>query len=104
MRKISTIMAGCFFSRKPIKLSNSEVVNKIDGTTELYLFNNKIASMAPNGSLFFSCCGWLTNTTLDRLRALGLPLSQKRGILYFRNTVISSYTTYNYVELCKETI
>lgn len=54
--------------------------------TVLYLFDHKIAA-SPNGSnrLYISNAGYQTNTTRDRLNALGAGIYIKAGVWYWKS-------------------
>ena len=64
-----------------------------DGTSEMYLFNNKIAIYKPNGDVYLSFAGWPTRTTQDRLNAFPLASvsrwsgrAQINGVLMHKTT------------------
>lgn len=59
----------------------------------LYLWGNKILWKNERGNICFSLCGWDTPTTCERLRAF-LPLTRKKGVLYWENTKINEYKKY----------
>lgn len=49
-----------------------------DGTSEMYLWDNKIAIYKPNGDVYLSFAGWPTKTTQSRLSAFPLAGVSRR--------------------------
>ena len=82
MRQITRQAVNNFWSRNNFKLSNTQVITKND-ITSMYLWNNKIAELTATGELYFTCAGWNTPTTLERLRGLGLHITKKQGRLFY---------------------
>lgn len=70
MNKISVAAARAFMRRKPFKRSETQVVVYEDGTSNLLLFNNKIAVYKPDGRLYITYSGWPTRTTTARLNSI----------------------------------
>lgn len=65
-------------NRKKLSRSNTKVIVGVDGTSEMYLFNNKIAIYKPNGDVYLSFAGWPTMTTQARLSAFPLAVVSRR--------------------------
>jgi hypothetical protein len=61
-------------------LWDSRVLWKVKGESNIY---------------YFSCCGWDSMTTLNRLRAF-LPLHKKKGKVFVNNQEISVDAVYKY--------
>lgn len=77
MRKITLEVAKAFSEGRKLKMSNTET----DGKT-IWLHSNKIAEKI-DGSLWINSCGWLTNTTKERLNGLeGVNITQMKGVWY----------------------
>lgn len=80
-------------NRKKLSRSNTKVVVGVDGTSEMYLFNNKIAIYKPNGDLYVSFAGWPTTTTHSRLSAIPLIQISRRSSRITINGVVMYKTT-----------
>ena len=81
MRNITQESVAAFNSNLPFKSGNTKVF-VTEYSTELLLHNNLIAERV-NGQLFIDTCGWLSNTTKERLNGLqGVSISVKKGIWY----------------------
>lgn len=87
-RQITEIMTNAFFRGETKSMSNTRVENK-----KMYLFGNLIA-WVENGKLKINCCGWNSNTTLERLRGLGVDICKKKGELYLDGKQIKASGTY----------
>ena len=88
MRQITKIMADAFFKGETKSLSNTMVQNY-----EMYLFGNRIAWLY-EGKLYFTLCGWNTQTTRERLAGLDIRISQKNGEPYWNGSKISDNAIY----------
>jgi len=77
MRRISEQAAAMLLAGKNFEKDNTVVK---DGS--MYLFDNKIAWTDQNGCLWVRTAGWSSNTTLDRLRALGADVKKRKGKLF----------------------
>ena len=86
---ISTKAASAFYNNQKFSLSNTYVNNN-----QMFLHNNKILWKDESGAICFSLCGWDTLTTCARLRAAGLKINHKRGILYYNDIAISDCESY----------
>lgn len=89
MRQITEIMTRAFFNGERKTLSNTTVKNH-----EMYLFDNKIAWIE-NNKLYFTMCGWNTQTTRERLNGLGVRISQRNFEPYFNGEKIDSKKIYS---------
>ena len=65
MRKITQQTVNAFLSNQNFSLNNTQV---LEG--ELFLHGNKIARKVGQGKIEICFCGWVTNTTSNRLNAL----------------------------------
>lgn len=88
MRKITRQAKDAFNFGFNFHQSNTRVENNA-----LYLWGNKILWKNERGNICFSLCGWDTPTTCERLRAF-LPLTRKKGVLYWENTPINANDSY----------
>lgn len=77
-RNINVLAVRALLNRKKLSRSNTKVVVLADGTSEMYLFNNKIAIYKPNGDVYLSFAGWPTKTTQARLSAFPLANAFRR--------------------------
>lgn len=67
-----------------MKQDNTRVVST-NGNSKMYLHGNLIAERT-NNRLFISACGWLTNTTKERLNAInGVNIYQKNFVWYLNS-------------------
>jgi len=81
MRQITINAANAFIANRQFGHSNTVVTN-FNNEVQMYLFTNKIA-YTENGKLFINSCGWMTNTTKERLNALpNVSIRQKKGKWY----------------------
>lgn len=64
---------------------------------EYFLWDSRILwkKKGESNIYYFSCCGWDSITTLNRLRAF-LPLHKKKGKVYVKNQEISIDSIYKY--------
>ncbi len=89
MRKIEAKMVAAIKAGKPFTKDNTTVV--IAGRYySVLLFGNWIArGVIGNVPGYINLCGWASNTTMSRLRALGLPICRKDGVprLYGRGVI-----------------
>lgn len=84
MRKITNNSVNAFMCAKPFKQGNMEVevlpnvtILKLHGHSIAYRYND------PKRTLSISACGWLTNTTKERLNGIdGVNISQHNFIWY----------------------
>ena len=104
MRKISRDAGNAFLSKRYFKRDNTRVLRgsetRIDGrveaTTVMVLFGNKIALMDSTGTIAVNFCGYTTQTTKDRINALLQLLnvqgkfSQKNFGLRYNGTPVDS--------------
>ncbi len=77
MRKITTESVQAFLNSRNFKKQNMEV--QVDEqATYLKLHGHKIAHLFRDGTMLIDACGWLTNTTKERLNGLpGVNINQK---------------------------
>ena len=81
MRKIEEKMLRAFENGENFYESNTQVV-ATKNRVSVYLFGNEICRKE-NGKIFYDTCGWNTNTTNSRLRALGANCRIKKGVIIF---------------------
>jgi ligand-binding sensor protein len=86
MRNITQLSVLSFNANE--KFSNNNTVIKIeDNVTKLLLHGNLIAGKDSKG-FFIDSCGYLTNTTKERLNGLdNVSIMQKRGVWYLNGNV-----------------
>lgn len=96
MRKTISILAvNALLNRKKLSRSNTKVVVLEDGTSEMYLWNNKIAIYKPNGDVYVSFAGWPTKTTQDRLSAFpSIIVWRGKGLVMFNGHVVYNTTSW----------
>ena len=70
MRKIEREMQKALCDRRNWRKDNTEVFNNDHGDQFVYLHGHNIATIANNGDIRLSSCGWQTNTTKSRLNAI----------------------------------
>jgi len=91
MRTIeSKMLAAIENGKADWSLDNTRVM-AIVGGFEVQLHGNRIATVDEYGSVKVDVCTlnrWPTNTTKSRLRALGVNLTQKKGVLYIDGKAI----------------
>ena len=86
MRNITQLSVQAFNANEKFSNSNTTVTIE-NNTTKLYLFGNLIAGKDSKG-LFIDSCGYLTNTTKERLNGLNhVSIQQKSGIWYLNGEV-----------------
>lgn len=88
MHKITNGASFAFNGGGEFKENNTIVKNNA-----LFLHGYKIA-WKDGGQTCFCLQGWNTKTTRERLKGLGLPISVKRGKLYFDNLEINADDAY----------
>lgn len=77
MRKIEKEMLRAIAEHRNWRKSNTRV-NIVNDWAEVWLHNNKIAQIdLKNGDIYANHCGWATQTTLSRYKALGIIVRQK---------------------------
>lgn len=87
-RQISKMATNAFYSAQNFTLSNTAVRN-YDNYVGLYLWGNRIASYNKTDKrVWFSLCGYNTQTTRERLRALGIDIRTKNGRAYYNGEQI----------------
>lgn len=90
MRTIESKMLAAIENGKAWSLDNTTVYPVVGGM-EVSLHGNRIATVDEYGSVKVgvnTLNRWPTNTTKSRLRALGVNLTQKKGILYIDGKAI----------------
>ena len=92
MRKITKNTARAWNLGINFKESNTEIVD-----STLYLFGNKIAWLDEEGKLFFTLAGWNSNTTRERLQAVGVSVSQKNFKPIWNGQEIDAWGVYEVV-------
>ena len=94
--KISNLAANAFYAGRNFKLQNTEVRVYDNGVTELYLHGNRIAQREPGSvhGVRFTLAGWNTLTTRERLNALGIKVTTKRGTPYYDGQPINADAMY----------
>lgn len=75
MRNITKQASEAFYKNLSYKKNNTEVIVEED-EIKLFLHGHKIAWMK-NGTLFFSMCGFNTQTTRERLQAANITIAQR---------------------------
>ena len=89
MRKIEREMQRALCDRRNWRKDNTEVAINDHGDSFVYLHGHNIATIANNGDIRLSSCGWQTNTTKSRLNAIldtylhGASIFQKNFDWYF---------------------
>ena len=90
MRKIEEQMIKAVKSGKACSLGNTQVY-PIVGGMEVSLHCNPIAKVDEYGTVkvdLYTLRNWPTNTTKSRLRALGVNIFTKRGVVYVDGAAI----------------
>lgn len=91
---ISEKARNAFFQGRDFYIQNTRVETWQE-ITSLFLWEHKIAWMNRNtGAIFFCLCGRDTRTTCERLRALDIEISHKRGRLLAFGQKISDCAVY----------
>lgn len=89
MRTIEKMMCAAVNGRKSWMLSNTSVsINRENGEVRVYLHGNCIYRKNNEGE-FINLCGWNTNTTRSRLRALGIDICTKNYTPYLNGVAVS---------------
>ena len=89
MKQITKKAVTNFMNAKPFKQDNTQV-KVLPNVTILSLFDNEIAYLYndPERTLSIRTCGWLTNTTKERLNGIpNVNISQKKGQWYLNGLV-----------------
>lgn len=92
-RKISKLASNAFYNREKFKLSNTEVKVLPTGEVELRLWGNLIALREYNKT-YFTLAGWNTVTTRERLNGIGVNITSRQGIPYYKGQPISDSNWY----------
>jgi hypothetical protein len=86
MRNITELSILAFNANQKFSQSNT-VVKIAENLTTLELHGNLIAGKDSKG-LFIDSCGYLTNTTKERLNGLNhVSIQQKRGVWYLNGNI-----------------
>jgi hypothetical protein len=95
MRKIETEMCKAIVDRRDWSKDNTRVHFTCTGLGRVYLHGNHIADATRNyyGSIVITpnhetLADWPTPTTKSRLRALGVNLTQKAGVISIDGEVV----------------
>ena len=86
MRKITSESIRAFLDGKPFKKANMEVQVSDKHDIKFLMLHGHTIAIMEKGKLRISACGWLTNTTKERLN--GLPdvhIQQKKGLWYLND-------------------
>jgi len=83
MRKISELARNAFYNGNDFRKDNTRVEHNFSNNfSYLYLHGNCIAKK-DNNKLYVSHCGYITNTTKERLNSLyGVSIYQKNYVWY----------------------
>jgi hypothetical protein len=89
MRKITAQSVDAFMNARPFKKDNMQVevllnctIMKLYGNAIAYRYND------PDRTLTITNCGWLSNTTKERLNGIpGVSINQKKGQWYLNGEV-----------------
>ena len=93
MRKIDKEMLAAVCERRNWSSDNTSV--RVDGNVvRVYLFGNHIYS-DNMGCKSFTLAGWVSNTTISRLRALGVDVYRKDHKPMYEGRQIDSAKWYN---------
>ena len=86
MRMIEKQMITAICARKSWQLGNTTVSNIDDVNSAIYLHGNEIALVNQRSGLVMvnenTLKAYPTNTTKSRLRALGVDVATRKGIIY----------------------
>lgn len=93
VRKISELASEAFYNREKFKRTNTEVKVLPTGEVELRLWGNLIA-FRKYDKTYFTLAGWNTVTTRDRLEGIGVKISTRQGIAYYKGQPISDNCWY----------
>jgi hypothetical protein len=89
MRKITAQSVDAFMDARPFKKDNMQVevllnctILRLHGNAIAYRYND------PDRTLTITNCGWLSNTTKERLNGIpGVSINQKKGQWYLNGEV-----------------
>ena len=84
MRSIEQQMNSAIAARKDWQLDNT-VLKRGEGLSSVFLYGHQIAIVLDNGDIHVNRAvleRWPTNTTMSRLRALGVNVCRKDGATY----------------------
>ena len=96
MSKISCDAATAFRAGKDFKRANTLVFTDQRGESNLLLWGNRIAwTTDGHKTLNVNQCGWDTNTTNTRLRALGVAIEHRRAKLFINGQPAIDTGTYS---------
>jgi hypothetical protein len=86
MKKITSEAVSAFMDARPFKKSNMHIEVQ-PNVTVMRLYGNPIAYKYndPERTLSISACGWLTNTTKERLNALPNVRIHQRNFQWYLN-------------------
>ena len=98
MRKITKEASKAFFNIKRFKKDNTRVRVSDNGNVSLWLFGYMIA-WTFNGRIYFSMRGFPTVTTRERLKGLGIGITQRNGEQHYKGHVINCWDEYA-TDLC----
>ena len=99
MRKIEEAMCAAIKMRRNWRCDNTEV-RIIENnylkcyTIEVYLYGNHIYKKHSSGTAMFTLADWPTNTTISRLRALGLNICRRDNKPLYKGEYIDSNKWY----------
>lgn len=93
VRKISELASKAFYNREKFKRTNTEVKVLPTGEVELRLWGNLIALRNYN-KIYFRLAGWNTVTTRERLKAIGIDITTRQGVIYYKGQPISDNCWY----------
>lgn len=87
MKKVTQQAVNAFMNGGNFKASNTQVVTE-NGYSYMYLFGNNIAIKGSTNGIAIRSCGWLSNTTKERLNGIpGVSISQRKGVWYLNGNV-----------------
>ena len=89
MKQITAEAASAFMNAETFNKSNT-AVKVLPNVTVLSLFGNEIAYLYndPNRTLSIKNCGYMTNTTKERLNGIdGVSIVQKKGEWYLNGSL-----------------
>ena len=83
MRKVTRLSVDALLNGKPFSMGNTKVVPNALGS-RLDLHGHAIAYKSHlDGRLYIDTCGYMTNTTKERLNGLpGVSIVQRKGVWY----------------------
>lgn len=96
MYKISSNAANALWQSCKYQNANTCVFVNDDNKSVLLLWGHRIAWKITHNTIGFSLCGWDTRTTCERLRACGVPINHKKGVLCCGNVEIDDCTPYSF--------